>query len=152
MRIQTFAIGLALLSLTAFAAEPTPRGAPGPAGPGLVGVLVNDNVHAALNLSAEQEISWTALKTAADALQTKRESTRQAMQNAIDAEFAKSSPDLLLIEDARLDTQETDLADERTLFATVSTFYQSLSSTQQAAVITAIRTMRSNPPPRLPIR
>lgn len=150
MRVRTTAIALAMLSLTA-AAEPPPGPPPGGrGGAGLVGILLSDTLHASLNLSADQEAQWTALRSTSDTLRTRRQATGAALRAAIDAEFAKSTPDVLLIEETRLDAMEADVADARTLFASVESFCKSLSSTQQAAVVAALRTMRSNPPPRPP--
>jgi hypothetical protein len=128
---------LMLASQVAFAAPPPPPGGHGVGG--LAGLLLSAELHTTLALNATQEAQWQQLKADETTLQTALETQRQATRALVDAELARTAPDLVVIvgifEDGRDDADALiQVFQQKAL-----TFYGSLTAAQKALVISAFK-------------
>ena len=115
-------------------------GSPGGHGPGgISGIVLQSSIHTALALDTTQEAAWQQLQTDAATLRTSLETSRAAVQAVITAELARTTPDLVAIEDAIAAAREADDALIKALREKAIAFYASLNATQKAVVVAAFK-------------
>jgi hypothetical protein len=129
--------GLALSAL-AVQAQPGPKGPGMPRGPAPLAMLVLDpDVHAALSLTTAQETQWSALKTAEQSFRTLAETDHANSDALIAAELAKTTPDLIAIENATTAAHQSMTAAAAAISAQAIALYSTFNTGQQAVVVTA---------------
>jgi len=135
----------------------SPPGPP-PGPPPFAMVLLDEVLYAKLALSSGQEALWAVLDADEAALHRQRQAARAALQALVATEFAKSVPDLLLLETAGAAGKDADFVAAKKLDAGALAFYTSLDTAQQAIVVEEVKALYqkcpapgpspSGPPPR----
>jgi hypothetical protein len=122
-----------------------PHGVGGPGGPGGPGglttplalLLLDAQVTNALGLTTAQQALWTALQTADKNARAEHEAARSALQTQVATQFASASPDLVALEKAFVAQHQTLSDTGDAISAQAVALYASLSTGQQAIVVTA---------------
>lgn len=107
--------------------------------PPLPAILLHDQVHAKLELDANQEAIWQVLDRLDVALQGQNQSSREALRRLALSELAKASPNLVLIEAARSYGQQSVDQALQAVNNYAAGLYASLTAEQRGYVASAAR-------------
>ena len=139
---STLFIASLTLAVIAAQAQAGPKGHGGPGGPAPLAMLMLDaQVHTALALSSTQEAQWSAMQTAEQNLRTQAGALHTSLDALIAAEVAKTTPDLVAIENATVATHQTIETAVAAISAQAVALYSTLNTGQQAIVITAAKAL-----------